>query len=51
MLYHPDKHRDIELKSQAEQLFNQVRQAYEGKDASAIHKHDTWKVHIYMQTE
>ncbi|TWW61654.1 DnaJ -like protein subfamily C member 11 [Takifugu flavidus] len=29
MLYHPDKHRDIELKSQAEQLFNQVRQAYE----------------------
>lgn len=47
MLYHPDKHRDIELKSQAEQLFNQVRQAYEGKDASAMHKHDTWKVHIY----
>lgn len=41
MLYHPDKHRDIELKSQAEQLFNQVRQAYEGKDASARHKHDT----------
>lgn len=33
MLYHPDKHGDIELKSQAEQLFNQVRQAYEGKDA------------------
>ncbi|KAF3856042.1 hypothetical protein F7725_016765 [Dissostichus mawsoni] len=24
MLYHPDKHRDPELKSQAEQLFNQV---------------------------
>lgn len=33
MLYHPDKHRDPELKSQAEQLFNQVHQAYEGKDA------------------
>ncbi|XP_055725536.1 dnaJ homolog subfamily C member 11 [Salvelinus fontinalis] len=29
MLYHPDKHRDPELKSQAEQLFNQVHQAYE----------------------
>lgn len=34
MLYHPDKHRDPELKTQAEQLFNQVRQAYEGKDES-----------------
>lgn len=33
MLYHPDKHRDPELKRQAEQLFNQVHQAYEGKDA------------------
>lgn len=33
MLYHPDKHRDPELKSQAEQLFNQVHQAYEGEDA------------------
>lgn len=32
MLYHPDKHRDPELKSQAEQLFNQVHRAYEGKD-------------------
>lgn len=32
MLYHPDKHRDPELKRQAEQLFNQVHQAYEGKD-------------------
>lgn len=31
MLYHPDKHRDPELKVQAEQLFNQVHQAYEGK--------------------
>lgn len=31
MLYHPDKHRDPELKIQAEQLFNQVHQAYEGK--------------------
>ncbi|KAK6321451.1 dnaJ homolog subfamily C member 11 [Coregonus clupeaformis] len=29
MLYHPDRHRDPELKSQAEQLFNQVHQAYE----------------------
>ncbi|XP_075952252.1 dnaJ homolog subfamily C member 11 [Anarhichas minor] len=29
MLYHPDKHRDPELKSQAELLFNQVHQAYE----------------------
>uniref|UniRef100_A0A3B4FEH0 DnaJ homolog subfamily C member 11 n=3 Tax=Haplochromini TaxID=319058 RepID=A0A3B4FEH0_9CICH len=29
MLYHPDKHRDPELKRQAEQLFNQVHQAYE----------------------
>uniref|UniRef100_A0A8C5GXY0 DnaJ homolog subfamily C member 11-like n=2 Tax=Gouania willdenowi TaxID=441366 RepID=A0A8C5GXY0_GOUWI len=29
MLYHPDKHRDPELKIQAEQLFNQVHQAYE----------------------
>ena len=31
MLYHPDKHRDPELKLQAEQLFNLVHQAYEGK--------------------
>ncbi|XP_061841661.1 dnaJ homolog subfamily C member 11 isoform X2 [Nerophis lumbriciformis] len=29
MLYHPDKHRDPELKRQAEQLFNQVHQAFE----------------------
>ncbi|XP_061584619.1 dnaJ homolog subfamily C member 11-like [Cololabis saira] len=29
MLYHPDKHRDPELKRQAEQLFNQVHRAYE----------------------
>ncbi|XP_058487524.1 dnaJ homolog subfamily C member 11-like [Solea solea] len=29
MLYHPDKHRNPELKSQAQQLFNEVRQAYE----------------------
>lgn len=33
MLYHPDKHRDPELKRQAEQLFNQVHQAYEGEEA------------------
>ncbi|MEJ1272500.1 nucleolar protein 9 [Cricetulus griseus] len=30
MLYHPDKHRDPDLKSQAERLFNLVHQAYEG---------------------
>ena len=30
MLYHPDKHRDPELKQQAEQLFNLVHEAYEG---------------------
>ncbi|XP_076023278.1 dnaJ homolog subfamily C member 11a [Genypterus blacodes] len=29
MLYHPDKHRDPELKTQAEQLFNLVHEAYE----------------------
>nr|XP_033778095.1 dnaJ homolog subfamily C member 11 [Geotrypetes seraphini] len=29
MLYHPDKHRDLELKKQAEQLFNLIHQAYE----------------------
>uniref|UniRef100_A0A671V8T2 DnaJ (Hsp40) homolog, subfamily C, member 11a n=2 Tax=Sparus aurata TaxID=8175 RepID=A0A671V8T2_SPAAU len=29
MLYHPDKHRDPELKVQAEQLFNLVHEAYE----------------------
>ncbi|KAA0707484.1 DnaJ -like protein subfamily C member 11 [Triplophysa tibetana] len=29
MLYHPDKHRDPELKRQAEHLFNSVHQAYE----------------------
>ncbi|XP_044275598.1 dnaJ homolog subfamily C member 11 isoform X1 [Varanus komodoensis] len=29
MLYHPDKHRDPELKRQAEQLFNLLHQAYE----------------------
>nr|KAF6443502.1 DnaJ heat shock protein family (Hsp40) member C11 [Molossus molossus] len=29
MLYHPDKHRDPELKSQADRLFNLVHQAYE----------------------
>lgn len=35
MLYHPDKHRDPELKSQAERLFNLVHQAYEGRWGSA----------------
>lgn len=34
MLYHPDKHRDPELKRQAEQLFNLVHEAYEGKKSS-----------------
>ncbi|KAM6116736.1 dnaJ homolog subfamily C member 11 isoform 2-T2 [Phoenicopterus ruber ruber] len=29
MLYHPDKHRDPELKTQAERLFNLAHQAYE----------------------
>ncbi|XP_008317412.1 dnaJ homolog subfamily C member 11-like isoform X1 [Cynoglossus semilaevis] len=29
MLYHPDKHRDPELKQQAEHLFNLVHEAYE----------------------
>ncbi|XP_053530102.1 dnaJ homolog subfamily C member 11 isoform X2 [Ictalurus punctatus] len=29
MLYHPDKHRDPELKKKAEQLFNLVHRAYE----------------------
>ncbi|KAL4839245.1 hypothetical protein H8958_017074 [Nasalis larvatus] len=29
VLYHPNKHRDPELKSQAERLFNLVHQAYE----------------------
>ena len=29
MLYHPDKHRDPGLKSQAERLFNLIHQAYE----------------------
>lgn len=33
MLYHPDKHRDPELKRQAEQLFNLVHEAYEGKNS------------------
>lgn len=33
MLYHPDKHRDPELKRQAEQLFNQVHQAYGGEES------------------
>uniref|UniRef100_A0AAV2M4S1 DnaJ homolog subfamily C member 11 n=1 Tax=Knipowitschia caucasica TaxID=637954 RepID=A0AAV2M4S1_KNICA len=28
MLYHPDKHRDLDLKRQAEQLFNQLQQAF-----------------------
>lgn len=46
MLYHPDKHRDIELKGQAEQLFNQVRQAYEGKNLSTMHIHVIHVKHV-----
>lgn len=37
MLYHPDKHRDPELKSQAERLFNLVHQAYEGQWRAWLH--------------
>uniref|UniRef100_A0A8C7Y8X7 J domain-containing protein n=1 Tax=Oryzias sinensis TaxID=183150 RepID=A0A8C7Y8X7_9TELE len=29
MLYHPDKHRDPELKRQADRIFNSVHEAYE----------------------
>uniref|UniRef100_A0A8B9H012 J domain-containing protein n=1 Tax=Astyanax mexicanus TaxID=7994 RepID=A0A8B9H012_ASTMX len=36
MLYHPDKHRDPELKRQAEELFNLVHQAYEGIPSAAL---------------
>lgn len=36
MLYHPDKHRDPELKRQAEQLFNLVHEAYEGWKISLL---------------
>lgn len=36
MLYHPDKHRDPELKTQAERLFNLVHQAYEGQWKSEV---------------
>lgn len=39
MLYHPDKHRDPELKSQAERLFNLVHQAYEGRWGTWPHAH------------
>lgn len=39
MLYHPDKHRDPELKSQAERLFNLVHQAYEGQRRAGPHAH------------
>lgn len=38
MLYHPDKHRDPELKSQAERLFNLVHQAYEGQWRAWLHR-------------
>lgn len=38
MLYHPDKHRDPELKKKAEQLFNLVHRAYEGKSARRSNK-------------
>lgn len=48
MLYHPDKHRDPELKSQAEQLFNQVHQAYEGQDASRYVK---WNINQFASAK
>ncbi|KTG34411.1 hypothetical protein cypCar_00005885 [Cyprinus carpio] len=41
MLYHPDKHRDPELKRQAEQLFTYVHQAYEGYE---IYKISSWNM-------
>lgn len=43
MLYHPDKHRDPELKSQAEQLFNLVHQAYEGRWLLHAHRRSIFK--------
>lgn len=45
MLYHPDKHRDPELKRQAEQLFNLVHEAYEGKKSFSDKAND---VHYVM---
>ncbi len=47
MLYHPDKHRDPELKIQAEQLFNQVHQAYEGKDT--FKSYTNWDKNVLLQ--
>lgn len=41
MLYHPDKHRDPELKRQAEQLFNFVHEAYEGWKISLFTTHES----------
>lgn len=40
MLYHPDKHRDPELKRQAEQLFNLVHEAYEGWKTPLLITHE-----------
>lgn len=50
MLYHPDKHRDPELKSQAEQLFNQVHQAYEGKAYEPVEKNHLTNVFHVLWT-
>lgn len=59
MLYHPDKHRDPELKRQAEQLFNLVHEAYEGKESfgassAAVHEADvtmyTTRINTFLYT-
>lgn len=41
MLYHPDKHRDPELKRQAETLFNLVHEAYEGWKSTLFTTHES----------
>lgn len=46
MLYHPDKHRDPELKRQAEKLFNLVHEAYEGK-RTCCYTEDCYKVRSF----
>lgn len=52
MLYHPDKHRDPELKRQAEQLFNQVHQAYEGKDTDWLSTLKMWCcIWVFLQDQ
>lgn len=53
MLYHPDKHRDPELKRQAEQLFNLVHEAYEGKKSFDHIKQSTsfFKLHMKLMLQ